>query len=85
MTDQTRHEQAHRLSSIGGLTMLAGSAGRLVDHPCIKHKSLSMTLVYARIADRVVADEYFAVSEQVEASSLERTGLGLDPPSPAVS
>ncbi len=31
------------------------------------HKSLSMTLVYARIADRVVADEYFAVSEQVEA------------------
>lgn len=31
------------------------------------HESLSMTLVYARIADRVVADEYFAVSEQVEA------------------
>ena len=26
-----------------------------------------MTLVYARIANRVVADEYFAVSEQVEA------------------
>lgn len=31
------------------------------------HKSLSMTLVYARIADRTVADEYFAVSEKVEA------------------
>lgn len=31
------------------------------------HKSLSMTLVYARIADRAVADEYFAVSEKVEA------------------
>ena len=26
-----------------------------------------MTLVYARIADRKVADEYFAVTEQVEA------------------
>jgi hypothetical protein len=31
------------------------------------HRSMSMTLVYARIADRTVADEYFAVSEKVEA------------------
>jgi hypothetical protein len=31
------------------------------------HKSLTMTMVYARIADRTVADEYFAVSEKVEA------------------
>ena len=31
------------------------------------HKSLRMTLVYARIADRKVADEYFSVTEQVEA------------------
>ncbi|MFH5227329.1 tyrosine-type recombinase/integrase [Antrihabitans spumae] len=31
------------------------------------HKSLAMTLVYARIADRTVADEYFAVTEKVEA------------------
>ena len=31
------------------------------------HKSLSMILVYARIADRTVADEYFAVTEKVEA------------------
>ena len=31
------------------------------------HKSLRMTLVYARIADRKVADEYFAVTAQVEA------------------
>ena len=30
------------------------------------HKSLRMTLVYARIADRKVADEYFAVTAQVE-------------------
>ena len=31
------------------------------------HRSLCMTLVYARIADRTVADEYFAVTEKVEA------------------
>jgi integrase len=31
------------------------------------HKSMSMTLTYARIADRTVAGEYFAVSQQVEA------------------
>jgi integrase len=31
------------------------------------HKSLRMTQVYARIADRTVADEYFSVSEKVEA------------------
>ena len=31
------------------------------------HKTLTMTMVYARIADRTVADEYFAVSKKVEA------------------
>jgi hypothetical protein len=31
------------------------------------HRSMRMTLVYARIANRTVADEYFAVSEKVEA------------------
>ena len=31
------------------------------------HRSMSMTMTYARIADRTVAEEYFAVSRQVEA------------------
>jgi hypothetical protein len=31
------------------------------------HHDLSMTMVYARIADRTVADEYFAVTQKVEA------------------
>jgi integrase len=31
------------------------------------HRSMRMTLVYAKIANRTVADEYFAVSEKVEA------------------
>jgi hypothetical protein len=30
------------------------------------HRSLTMTLVYARIANRTVQKEYFAVSEQLE-------------------
>jgi hypothetical protein len=33
----------------------------------MRHRSLSTTLVYARIANRTVADEYFKVSEKVEA------------------
>ena len=31
------------------------------------HRSMDMTLVYARIANRVVADEYTAVMEQIDA------------------
>ena len=31
------------------------------------HRSLDMTMTYARIADRTVADEYFAVTDKVEA------------------
>ena len=31
------------------------------------HTSMSMTLTYARISDRTVADEYFSVTQQVEA------------------
>ena len=30
------------------------------------HRTLEMTLVYARIADRVVADEYASVCEQID-------------------
>jgi hypothetical protein len=33
------------------------------------HKSLPMTFVYVRIADRTLADEYFNVSQKVEAPS----------------
>ena len=38
-----------------------------LDHPHIKHRSLDMTLRYAKIASRTVADEYFAVTGKVEA------------------
>ena len=32
------------------------------------HRTMRMTLVYARISDRTVADEYFRVTQAVEAS-----------------
>ena len=47
--------------------MLAEPVNRVVDHPCINHRSMHMTLTYARIADRTVADEYAAVSTQIDA------------------
>ena len=31
------------------------------------HRSMRMTLVYARIADRTVAEQYYAAAEQVDA------------------
>lgn len=39
------------------------------------HRSMTMTLTYARIADRTVADEYFAVTEKVEALYLAEPAL----------
>src|SRR3954453_16482725 len=47
--------------------MLTGPVDRVVDHPCINHKTLAMTMIYARIADKTVAEEYFSVTEKVEA------------------
>jgi integrase len=46
------------------------------------HRSMSMTLTYARIADRTVADEYFAVSAQVEALYLAEPALPADAEGP---
>ena len=33
----------------------------------VGHKTLAMTMIYARIADKTVAEEYFAVTDKVEA------------------
>jgi integrase len=45
------------------------------------HRSMRMTLVYARIADRTVADEYFAAADKVDAlyNSLEDPMTLSDP------
>lgn len=42
------------------------------------HKTLRMTLVYARIADRTVADAYDQVTEQVDALYAKPAGLRTD-------
>jgi len=47
------------------------------------HRTMTMTMVYAKIADRTVANEYFAVSEKVEAlydrgQSLPATAEGTE-------
>jgi integrase len=42
------------------------------------HRSLAMTMTYARIADRTVADEYHAVSEKVEALYAQPRTLPAD-------
>ena len=42
------------------------------------HKTLRMTLVYARVADQTVADAYDAVSDQVDALYTKPAGLRAD-------
>ncbi len=42
------------------------------------HKTLRMTLVYARVADQTVADAYDAVSDQVDALYTKPAGLRTD-------
>ena len=42
------------------------------------HKTLAMTMIYARIADKTVAEEYFAVTEKVEALYGQPSQLASD-------
>src|SRR5215208_1215812 len=65
MTNQARHE--HDDLPPRESAPIPSNDGRHADHPHIKHRSMRMTLVYARIANRTVAEEYFTVSEKVEA------------------
>jgi hypothetical protein len=59
----TAHQLRHTLATQAinrGMSLEAIAA-------LLGHTSLAMTQVYARLADRTVADEYFKVSEKVEA------------------
>jgi site-specific recombinase XerD len=65
------HQLRHTLATQAinrGMTLEAIAA-------LLGHRSLDMTLRYAKIANRTVADEYFAVTEKVE--SLYRQGKPL--------
>ena len=67
MTDQARHELLHAGLPARWSTDPRQDDRPAADHPYIQHKTLAMTMIYARIADKTVADEYFAVTEKVEA------------------
>src|SRR5680860_451058 len=59
----TAHQLRHTLATQAinrGMSLEAIAA-------LLGHRTMTMTMVYARIADRTVAEEYFAVSEKVEA------------------
>ena len=43
------------------------------------HRSMDMTLIYARISDRTVADEYFKVTEAVEANYRHTGSIPVGP------
>ena len=49
------------------------------------HHSMDMTLRYAKIANRTVADEYFAVTEKVEALYQTASALPADAAGPAMT
>jgi len=59
----TAHQLRHTLAAQAinrGMSLEATAA-------LLGHRTMTMTMVYARIAGRTVADEYFSVSEKVEA------------------
>jgi site-specific recombinase XerD len=68
------HQLRHTLATQAinrGMTLEAIAA-------LLGHRSLDMTLRYAKIANRTVADEYFAVTEKVEALYGQGTPLPAD-------
>jgi hypothetical protein len=48
------------------------------DYLHIKHRKMEMTLIYARITNRVVADEYAAVSAKIDALYGQQLELPAD-------
>ncbi len=61
------HVTAHQLRHT--LATQAINRGMSIDAiaALLGHKTLAMTMIYARIADKTVAEEYFSVTEKVEA------------------
>lgn len=70
----TAHQLRHTLATQAinrGMSLEAIAA-------LLGHRTMTMTMVYARIADRTVADEYFTVSEKVEALYGQQPQLPAD-------
>jgi integrase len=61
------HVTAHQLRHTLGTQAVNRGMSLDAIAALLGHRDLAMTKVYARIADRTVADQYFAVTEKVEA------------------
>ncbi len=61
------HVTAHRLRHTLATQAINRGMSLEAIAALLGHRTMTMTMIYARIADRTVADEYFAVSEKVEA------------------
>ncbi len=75
------HQLRHTLATQAinrGMTLEAIAA-------LLGHRSLDMTLRYAKIANRTVADEYFAVTEKVEALYSQPKTLPADTAGPKMT
>ena len=76
-TDYVQRFLFEELEIRGRLVCLTGAWRRMLegrDYPpeiaaLLGHHSMDMTLRYAKIANRTVADEYFAVTDHVDAST----------------
>ncbi len=64
---EVEHVTAHRLRHTLATQAINRGMSLEAIAALLGHRTMAMTMVYARIADRTVADEYFAVSEKVEA------------------
>src|SRR5262249_23374105 len=76
-----RHQLRHTLATQAinrGMSLEAIAA-------LLGHRSLDMTLRYAKIASRTVADEYFAVTEKVEALYGQPAQLPADAAGPKMA
>jgi len=72
------HVTAHRLRHTLATQAINRGMSLEAIAALLGHRTMAMTMVYARIADRTVADEYFAVSEKVEALYGQASQLPAD-------
>lgn len=72
------HVHPHQLRHTLATQAINQSMSLEADAAMLGHKTLRMTLVYARIADQTVSDAYDRVTDQVDALNTKPTGLRAD-------
>jgi hypothetical protein len=61
------HANQHTSTRTTSSRVLDSAVSLVAITAMLGHKSMRMTLVYARIADRTVADQYYAAANQIDA------------------